>query len=434
MPVELRWPGKDDRPLLPEEPPEAPRLTERRGEAPDNLLIHGDNLRVGSWLRGVYEGKVELIYLDPPFATGTRFSLTSALGDGTRAAFEIEAYDDRLDEPGLFLASLAPRLALAHRLLAPEGLLFLHLDARASHGAKLLLDEIFGPRSFRGEIIWLPGNGAKRRSFFSLQHQTILAYSRGDSWVFHEQDPSLREPFAPGSLKSHFRHVDDQGRRFRRRVVNGKEYIYYADEGRRVGSVWADLPAMAAGSPVVGESTGYPTQKPLALLERILLACSRPGALVADLCCGSGTTLVAAQRLGRRWLGCDIGALAVHTVRKRLLDLPDAPFSLLRFPSAPPSAPSLRASASRGPEGVQVNIEDFHSEGPRGPGGVELLDAWSVGLLEGDVFVGQWSASRSRKRRELPLRSPVLQLPEGKRLAAQAYDVLGRPCLQELHG
>ncbi|MCS6901828.1 MAG: site-specific DNA-methyltransferase, partial [Polyangiaceae bacterium] len=275
------------------------------------------------WLLETYRGKIDLIYLDPPFATGRRFSLTTATDPGRHFFAKLEAYDDRQDDPGKFLGNLAPRLVLARKLLSSTGLLFLHLDARTSHGAKLLLDEIFGPRCFRGEIVWVPGNGSKGRGrFFSLQHQVILAYSRGNTWTFQKDNLLLREPFASGSLHSHFRNVDRQGRRFRRRIVNGKEYIYYADQGRLLGSVWSDLPAMQANSPLLEESTGYPTQKPEKLLERILLACSRPGDLVADLCCGSGTTLIAAERLGRRWVGCDISGLAIHTARKRLLDLP----------------------------------------------------------------------------------------------------------------
>lgn len=461
MTFELLWPGKYDAQGRRQEPPtggEAPREVERYGEASGwrNRLIHGDNLPVVASLLGELSGRVDLVYLDPPFATGDRFSLTAAVGDDTRAAAEIEAYDDREHDPSSFFGALAPRLTLARRLLTPTGLLFLHLDARASHGAKLLLDDLFGPRAFRGEVVWQPGNGAKGRRFFSLQHQVILAYARGDRWTFNGDDPSLREPFAPGSLRSHFRNVDEQGRKFRRRVVNGKEYIYYADEGRRVGSVWSDIPAMVAGSPVMDESTGYPTQKPLRLLERLLLACSNPGELVADLSCGSGTTLVAAERLGRRWLGCDVGALAIHTARKRLLaqgdERPLQAFAVHRHPSAARPAPgaaegpacmeapdSAAGPPSGGPEvaaevswqggEATVVLHRFHTAGDNPPGGeasFDQLDAWSVGVLSGGVFEHRWQAQRTRRRRALPLRSPPLVLPAGGELAVRAYDVRGR--------
>lgn len=439
MKVELRWPGKygaDGQRVRPPREGAPLRVVERwRGpaghdpEAGENLLVHGDNLTTVAALLGAYEGKVDLIYVDPPFATGETFSLTTAVGDALAA--ELPAYDDREHDAGAFLQMLAPRLEQACWLLAPTGLLFVHLDSRQSHAVKLVLDELLGPRGFRGEIVWQPGNGAKAKQFFSRQHQVILAYSRGRRWTFRGDDPSLREPFAEGSLRSHFRHVDEHGRRFRRRVVHGREYIYYADEGKRVGSVWSDLPAMAAGSPVIDESTGYPTQKPLTLLSRLLTACSRPGDLVADLFCGSGTTLLAAERLGRRWLGCDVGALAIHTARKRLLALGDArPFALLRQ-GPDPDAPALRVRATAEDGGTVVEVQDFHTdegalpEALRGrPDGRELLDAWAVGEVRDGVFEPRWQAQRTRRARGLALRSPPL--PLGPAVAVAAHDLLGR--------
>jgi len=210
---------------------------------------------------------------------------------------------------------------LMRDILSDRGLILVHFDDNIGHEAKLLMDEVFGERNYRGEIIWQLGSGSKSRHFFSIQHNTILAYSRGNQWTFHPNAPIVREPFAETSLQTHFRNVDEHGRRYRRRLINGKEYIYYADDGRLVGSVWTDIPSMVANSPLMAESTGYPTQKPEKLLHRIITACSNPGDLVADFFCGSGTTLVVAEQLGRRWLGCDVGALAVHTTRKRLLDL-----------------------------------------------------------------------------------------------------------------
>lgn len=428
-PLELRWPGKIplDSYCMDNPYNMSPTLCERH-QGGGGRLIHGDNLTLAPWLLQLYKEQVALVYMDPPFATGTRFSLTAAVGDETRAAAELDAYDDRLDDPGEFLAALAPRLVLAHQLLNPSGLFFLHLDARASHGAKLVLDEIFGPQAFRGEIVWIPGNGAKKKSFFALQHQVILAYSKGDSWTFHHDSPSLREPFTPGSLKSHFRHTDAEGRRFRRRVVGEKEYIYYADEGRQIGSVWADIPAMSAGSPVLKESTGYPTQKPIKLLERILLACSHPGDLVADLCFGSGTTLIAAERLGRRWLGCDLGAIAVHTARKRLLEI-NAPFSLWR--TTTPVGPVLHASADQQENIFSVCIDKFHTDIKQGSktlniDGIALLDAWSVGTIQDGTFEGKWHVWRTRKRRELPWKSEPIVLQKGERPAVCALDLQGQ--------
>jgi site-specific DNA-methyltransferase (adenine-specific) len=136
--------------------------------------------------------------------------------------------------------------------------------------------------------------------------------------VYRADDPDLREPFAPGSLSAHFRHTDAEGRRYRERTLGGKTYRYYADEGRRRGSVWTDIPAMSANSPVQAEATGYPTQKPLRLLQRIVRASTHPEMRVLDPMCGSGTTLVAAASLGRSFVGIDASSLAVSVARSRL--------------------------------------------------------------------------------------------------------------------
>ncbi|MCK6587541.1 MAG: site-specific DNA-methyltransferase, partial [Polyangiaceae bacterium] len=165
----------------------------------------------------------------------------------------------------------------------------------------------------------------------TVTHQTLLLYTRSPkdrrSVVYNASDPSLREPFAETSLSMHFRHKDEQGRLYRERSIGNKTYRYYADHGRRLGSVWTDIPAMVANTPLLTEATGYPTQKPQKLLERIIRASSAPGAVVADLMCGSGTTLVAAAHLGRRFVGGDRSPLAIEITSRRLTQA-GIPFSL----------------------------------------------------------------------------------------------------------
>lgn len=151
-----------------------------------------------------------------------------------------------------------------------------------------------------------------------MTHQTILVYARGKEMMWNADEPTLREPFADTSLRMHFQRKDETGRHYRERVIAGKAYRYYADQGRRLGSVWTDCPAMNANTPLTSETSGYPTQKPLRLLERIVLAATAPGSRVLDPMCGSGTTLVAAERLGRPWLGIDRGELAIRTSKARL--------------------------------------------------------------------------------------------------------------------
>jgi site-specific DNA-methyltransferase (adenine-specific) len=187
---------------------------------------------------------------------------------------------------------------------------------------KVACDRLFGRGAFLGEVVWTPGNGGRGARGFAVTHQTILLYTRAPSErgdvVYNAADPIMREPYAQTSLTMHFRHRDEAGRLYRERVINGKAYRYYADEGRRLGSVWTDTPAMVANTPLGEEGTGYPTQKPERLLERIIRASSREGATVCDLMCGSGTTLVVAAKLGRRFVGGDVSHMAVEISAKRL--------------------------------------------------------------------------------------------------------------------
>jgi len=270
--------------------------------------------------------RFDLVYLDPPYGVGT--TMTARLGRGQargrqNAQSGPAAYEDRDDGEAL-ISLLTPRLAAIRERMAPAATLYLHLDHRAVHEAKVACDRLFGRGAFLGEVIWSPGNGSRgARSGFSVTHQTILLYARRPeerkSVVYRADDPMLRESYAETSLAMHFTHEDADGRRFRERVIAGKSYRYYADAGRRLGSVWTDISAMVANTPLRKEGTGYPTQKPEKLLERIIRASSHEGMVVADLMCGSGTTLAVAARLGRRFAGGDRSELAVAVTEKRLL-------------------------------------------------------------------------------------------------------------------
>jgi len=281
------------------------------GPATD-LLIHGDAAVLGAY---VPEGAADLAYLDPPFKVDKRFG--ARVTSGARATGPT-AYDDTWDSLASYLAWLEERIARVRPLLSERGTMWLHLDARAVHEAKVLCDRVFGSVRFRGEVIWVPGNGSKSRSGPGFGHQTILLYARGKDPIWNGKDPALRAPFAATSQAMHFQRADAEGRRYRDRIVSGKTYRYYADEGRALGSVWTDCPAMVANTPLRAETTGYPTQKPLKLLDRIVRAASDVGSLVIDPFAGSGTTLVAAAAAGRRFAGADIGQLAVSTIRARL--------------------------------------------------------------------------------------------------------------------
>jgi len=279
-----------------------------------HLLVRCDAVDLGRLVR---PRSAQLTYLDPPFGVGASFGARQR-GGGARAKGPV-AYKDRWPSIEAYVAWLEARVVVVRDCLAADGTMWLHLDHRAVHDGKVLCDRIFGRAAFIGEIVWATGNGVRgARHGPGMTHQTLLLYAGGRDFVWNAHDPSLHEPFAATSLAMHFSRVDQQGRRYRERAIGGRTYRYYADEGRARGSIWSDCPAMSANTPLRQEATGYPTQKPLRLLERIVLASSLARGLVVDPFCGSGTTLVAAAKLGRSFVGCDVGELALETSARRL--------------------------------------------------------------------------------------------------------------------
>ena len=287
---------------------------------PPHLLVEGDAADVCARLPATVT--FDLVYLDPPFAVGTTMSTRDRKGQARgrkQPASGRAAYHDGGDVERL-IAHLEPRLAAIRERMTDQATLYLHMDYRAVHDAKVAADRVFGRRAFVGDVVWTPGNGSRGARGFAVTHHTILLYARESRKKIRFQcdHPLLREPYAATSLKMHFTKLDEDGRRYRERTIKGKRYRYYADEGRRLGSVWTDTPAMVANTPLRKEATGYPTQKPERLLERIIRAATEEGDTVADLMCGSGTTLVVAGRLGRRFVGADQSPVAIEVTRERL--------------------------------------------------------------------------------------------------------------------
>jgi len=242
-------------------------------------LVLGDNL---PFLRGLADGSVDLIYADPPFATGRR----QGAGESS--------FPDPRDLP-TYLAWLTERLAEMRRVLADTGTLYVHLDWHASHYVKVELDGLFGQGNFRNEIVWYYNSGARKKKDFGRRHDAILRYSKTDDYVFHPD--AVRQPYSPDIN------------------VPASKAHYYHPDGKVMDDVWR-IPIIPQNDK--RERLGYPTQKPEALLDVIVRASSSVGDVVCDPFCGSGTTLAVAERLGRRWLGCDASPRAIEVAGERL--------------------------------------------------------------------------------------------------------------------
>ena len=340
---------------------------------PANALYYGDNLEV--LRKHIGDESIDLVYLDPPFNSNRDYNLLFKEQSREPARAQIKAFTDTwqwsehaylefcetCSVPQLnalvqgfvntlgrndltaYLVMMAPRLMELHRVLKPTGSLYLHCDPTASHYLKVMLDVIFGARNFRNEIVWKrdpAGKGGKRVSRqWPRDIDVILYYTKTDEYAFHQQ----YLPLSPEQARV-YRYQDERGRykavqrgnysdamweRFRAEgrihtSSTGKEYLkYYLDEAQAtIGSVWDDIPGFGTRT-AARELLGYPTQKPLALLERIIQASSNEGDLVLDPFCGCGTTIVAAHKLNRRWIGIDITHLAIALTKYRLSDMLD---------------------------------------------------------------------------------------------------------------
>ncbi len=283
-----------------------------------NLLVRGDNLLALEALRGKFEGKIDLVYIDPPFATGSDQLVAMEIGDHDlrsprsqrQPMAEETAYRDRWGRGlGSYLGMLRERILAIRPLLSPAGTLFVHLDRRVAHHAKFILDEAFGEARLINEIVWCyTGPSSPGMKGFSNKHDLIFWYANGRKWTFNVD--SVRLPYNPSTRRN-------EGRRTGFTTGNPDLRVVLNPLGKHPEDWWT-IPVEAPASSV---RTSYPTQKPERLLERILRAASNEGSLIADFFCGSGTTLAVAEKLGRRWIGCDSSRFAIHAVRKRILGI-----------------------------------------------------------------------------------------------------------------
>ena len=292
-----------------------------------NKLIWGDNLLVMGSLLEKFAGKIDLIYIDPPFATGADFSFETPIGNSgdeihkKQSIIEEKAYRDTW---GYGLNSYVPmmwdRLRVMKDLLSRSGTIAVHVDWRVSDLIKSMLDELFGAKSFINEIIWYYSGAGVSPGRFSRRHDNIFWYANGNDWYFNA-DP-LRTEYAEATRERFSHHIGNVrgGRDFGTQGLNPK------------GKHPDDVVNVSIEAPSANERTGYATQKPLALLQKLVAGLAPPEGLVADFFVGSGTTLKACELTDRRWIGCDLGRWSIHITRKRLLGIENCkPFDVLNL-------------------------------------------------------------------------------------------------------
>ncbi|MHA2180933.1 MAG: site-specific DNA-methyltransferase [Promethearchaeota archaeon] len=419
-----------------------------------NLLVWGENEVVINSLMSNFINKISLIYIDPPFATGGDFNLKIQIGENGKYINEI-AYVDKWKK-GLesYLSFIQERLVLMKDLLTPNGSIYVHLDWHISHYVKLIMDEIFGIDNFRNEIVWAyPAASAKTRNFFIRSYDTILFYTKSDKYNFND-DPNIYMEYS-NRVKNALKK-DEQGIfYYRGGSHNGKKLsrkVYIEQDGTFPRDVWNDIPYIRAN---VKEYQGFSTQKPERLLKRIILASTNENDLIADFFCGSGTTLSVAEKLGRRWIGCDSNYHAIHISKKRILNIRSSNDILkwnLKYNKSPRSfkiyglnksenydrfASNLKIDVQQDKNVVTVELSNYVpsqnnliSKKIREEIKVfsDWIDYWAIDFDRKDqAFTNSWISFRSPKKRKLRLTSDPFQYekPGDYNLSVKIIDVCG---------
>lgn len=313
----LQWVGKKPLDKVEYYPAQEKEIYGDKNSKDFNKLFWGDNLQVLAHLLKEYRGKIDLIYIDPPFDSKAEYvkkvKLRGEKIEGEQhSLLEEKQYTD-IWEKDEYLQFMYERLLLMRELLSDKGSIYLHADWHKSSYLRLIMNEVFGEENFLNEIIWSYSTQGRPENKFPRKHDNILFYAKNThNYKFNVDE--IKIPYSDEYIKSHFRDKDEQGRVARIRTEAGKTRTYYPDEGMIPNDVWE----IYYENPMSKVRTDYPTQKPEALLERIIKASSNEGDVVADFFVGSGTTSAVAQKLGRRWIACDINLGAIQTTTKRL--------------------------------------------------------------------------------------------------------------------
>ena len=397
------------------------------GREAEGRFYVGDCIERMEALLDQWSGRIKLIYMDPPYMTGDKFFMRLRVGEqgwsrgrSDMRAVSFEDYRDRTQ----YLDMMARALRLCRQLLSENGMIFVHIDYRAHPHVRLLMDDIFGEEHFLNEIIWVYQTGGRSLRHFSRKHDVILFYRKSQDYDF-DIDAVKYVPEKPRD--NHMkRHVDADGRVYRSIKVGGKTYTYYDDEPVAPSDVWTDLSHLQQKDP---ERTGYDTQKPLSLLDRIVRCASREGEWVLDPFAGSCTTLEAARRNRRNFIGIDSQPMTVNLARRRLRG---ADYALIDA-EAGAVEPVCEASVYPGVGFYHVVLDRFETDIPGFPEGAQPMDCvdnWAVGYLRDGRLEVMEDAVRTRRHGALntELRVPVYS----GQLGMLVSDVLGRTCYYAL--
>ena len=366
-----------------------------------------------------YRESVQVVYLDPPFGTGDQFHVRI---QAQKRSFTIPAYSDRMDETE-YLRWMRIVLTGARSLLCESGSLYLHIDYRMSAKLRLLLDEIFGAENFMNEIVWCYKSGGRSTRYYPRKHDTILFYRKSATVYFDIS--AVGRPRGPEKRNHMRRYIDEEGRICFTIHSAGKLYTYYENTPVYPSDVWDDIEHLQQKDT---ERVGYATQKPEALLNRVILASSRPGDLVCDLFSGSGTTASAASKLNRRFLAMDASPCSLYILRARqlhnasVLSLLEGEHALsIRYPAQEsPARFTAQLETRRGAQVVCIDEASFSPDSP-------LIYA-AIGTVEGECFFPRAMDCQPKLPLELPLdglAKPVVQICDiyGK----QAFFTLDEP-------
>ncbi|MHA1149620.1 MAG: site-specific DNA-methyltransferase [Promethearchaeota archaeon] len=451
-----------------------------------NLLFYGDNLLVLNYILKSLKEKINLIYFDPPFATGGEYNYKVIIGKGDNsknAKFWIrpKAYNDSWNK-GLhtYLNFIHKRIILLKSVLAKNGSIYVHLDWHISHYVKLILDEIFGRENFRNEIIWsYPAASVQTKRFFVRSYDSILFYTNSNEYIFNDDQNIYMEysDRVKNALKSdkngiyYHRGGSHDGKKLSQKVYIKKPGVFPRD-------VWKDIPYVRANTL---EYQGFATQKPERLLKRIILASSNEGDIVADFFCGSGTTLATAEKLNRRWIGCDLTNQAIHITRKRILNISKSndlfswkrnynqdpsPFLLIgsdlkqnplilcqKFLSAAETndfiikksdEPKLILSYNLIGNEISIEIDDYNVPFRKKlskkilkniTSNLDFLDYWAIDYnYKEDVFNCMWTCYRTPKERSLSQKSPYYRYSKKGSyiIRIKSVDIFGYDCIKDI--